>query len=219
MASDGRAAAVEAGLMRPERALGQSEANYNVESAAAQLARVFRKQQGLPATVCEEIEMNGDNARAYFNRYCRFLSCRAIPKNFKDNLEPKNPSNKAYLTTKTLVLYIGNHLMHIRRKIPNHPDWLNDKPPIWWTDMRTAFTKECDKFQQKQTGDFVFGMADNTPLYRCVNDPPIPLGNLEFPIDDYVSAIDMRYILRKLAKESSSTVATKSETEHLSNKE
>lgn len=184
-------------IVPSERAMGQSGSNFDVTQAAGRLVKIYREMEGLPSTMTFE-EMTGDNAHEYLNRFARFLSSRVIPFKFNDNLEPQNPNEKRKLVPSTLALYLGNHFTQIRKTYPNHPDWISGELPSWWYPLRNDFIEECKNFQQKYCGDAVFGSSGCNGLYRTIKDQPFSITN-EGPLENYVSEIDMRYCLRRIA--------------------
>lgn len=92
----------------------------------------------------------GDNLEGYINKICTFLFETSIPANnsYDENFLPTRSSESKKckcIKVSTLTLYIGLHLLYIRRKCPTHEDFSclqDDEYPAWWSTLRVHFERE-----------------------------------------------------------------------------
>ena len=102
-----------------------------------------------------------------------------------------------------LSKYIGKVISQIRRKFPQHPDFADlraDEVPQWWTKLRPLFETECIRFHFLLLGsDFTFGETATRSLYQDNGNK----NSGKLVINDYISAINLYSILRRLMKDAS----------------
>lgn len=155
-----------------------------------------------------EIEITADNLEYEMLSFTTWCASTPIPRNFDDSLQPKRQSGDGpttLLATSTLVKYAGKILLQIRRRFPTHPDFVGLKSekevPPWWTRMHPNFEKELDQFYMRLGSDYTFGETKTRPLYsdnRFVGYD----GELNLPINDFISATDLKSILANLMRSS-----------------
>lgn len=186
--------------MAPEREqLGRAESTVASTASALKVAKAYRRGNCLPEIMSENEIMN-DKLEAYMREFCRFLSSRPIPKyGFNDDFTPLTEDNKKILMPNVLSQYIGQHLLQIRSQFPDHPDFANlksDEHPSWWTNLRAQFLKECERYHFNLGTDYEYGLKSIKPLYYETGFDSIPAN--EEHIEDYISAISLKNILRKV---------------------
>lgn len=73
----------------------------------------------------------------------------------------------------------------------------------WWTALRPTFEKECDSFHLLLGSEFTFGETTVHPLYSDNGYLGYSLNDARSDqlLRDYVSTIDLNYILEKLMKD------------------
>ena len=180
---------------------GQAEKTGEVKNAAARLATAFRKSRQLPTDMLEG-EFEGDNLANYFYTFARWASRTAVPKKFDENLH--GPKENDCISKQTKLNYIGNHLDDLRRNVvPKHPDFeslrysaATKEYPQWWTELRSAFITEAERFENNNPGDEVFGRGDILPLYRDLRK--VRSGPEDDWDDDPRAMVDVRMILVNL---------------------
>ena len=154
--------------------LGRSKNTIDGDGPALKLfdywwTKVYQQEGGLDSIKFKVIEE--DNLRSLFMMYTYWLSNSAIPKNWEvDNngnmiapksAKPEEPT--VILAESTLVKYVGKTIAWLRRKFPNHPDFVDLDPkkpndvPEWWTILKRKFSKDINDFQERLDSDYVFG--------------------------------------------------------------
>jgi hypothetical protein len=138
--------------------LGQSQSNVNVGNTGDRLANVYWRQHGLPAVILYA-EMEYDNAKVYFMRYCKWVANTLIPAYFDNNLQPSRKDSSRCCTTSTLAQHIGQHMKKSDRNIHSTRIGRIFEPPqpILVDPMQEAFVKESQHFQLAHSGYLIFG--------------------------------------------------------------
>ena len=214
------------------RELGQAESTAAADKAAKRLYEIYRERKGkVPFDRMHPIEIQYDCLETEMFNYQVWLSSTAIPKNFDNNLQPPKQKGKTneddeapikIIQASTLAKYVGKTILSIRRKFPEHPDFANLKEnevPDWWTRSRPKFEKECIDFHWRIAGsEFTFGETKIQPLYSDNNyagyDGPPELLDRDRPINDYISKIDLQYILRNLFADATLNVNKDGKLQH-----
>jgi hypothetical protein len=198
--------------MSHDRQMGDAESTVAANKAATRLFNVWRDRNGRsPLSNMQWVEVEEDNLEAEIFNFCRWVSSTPIPKFFDDQLKPRlNNSNQEgtvkLLLKSTLTKYVGKVILMIRNKFPQHPDFAslhsNSDVPLWWTKLRPIFERECDRYHLRLDSEqYAFGETATCPLYITNSSFYIPVD--EGLVNDYISLIDLRYILMKLMHEAS----------------
>ena len=187
--------------------LGQSSNTGIQNNSAARLAAAFRKARKLPPLnkmVADEFE--GDNLSNYIANFCRWAANTPVPHRFDEDLGA--PDSNKCLGSDTKIQYIGKHLKDLRLNIvPKHPDFdglkdVDRDHPTWWTDLRTRYADEADRFKAKNPGDEVFGHPDVIPLYRDLRHRRGGK-DVDWIPDDPRVMVDVRMVMLSLVKKKS----------------
>ena len=176
--------------------LGQSDNAARHERVSLKLFKIYRNQDGCEDFVTE-VEIEYDNLKNIIENYAIWCSTNLIPKGFDENLESKQDG---FVKTDTLEGYIGKVLMYMRYKFPNHPDFKGLKgkeQPVWWSDMRKNFVKDCNNFQIKNRGVAPSLEPKGVNLYWDLETDLKGLYLEKYP-EDYWKTIDLKSILRRL---------------------
>lgn len=187
------------------RQLGQAEITASADASALRLYEVYRSRKGkAPFESMRFIEIECDNLENEIFSFARWCSSTPIPKFFQNDLQPRGQNNDApvkLLLKATLSKYIGKVLLLIRRKFPQHEDFMElrraQDVPQWWTRLRPVFERECDRFHMHLGSEYTFGETSVRPLYSD-NEA---VGYNSTTIHDYISVIDLRSILLRLMKD------------------
>lgn len=180
---------------------GKAPSTDVVNESAKRISRAFRLiELRLQVEEMTTEEFASDNLAQYFCHFCEFLSTRSIPCHADSELQPTSRSNGSCLTTATLLIYIGQHFADVRKLVPDHLDFKNigdQDSPSWYTKLRSAFQTASDRYQQLSGGEARFGAVKIRPLYQ-ENHSNTTASVDDNDIDDFISAIDLKYIFRKL---------------------
>lgn len=188
--------------------MGQSESTAGANRAAVRLYDAYRVRRGkLLFAQMRMVEIEQDNLETELFHYQVWLASTPIPCYFDDDLNPRRSQNAdedapvKVLNATTLAKYVGKVINEIRHKFPTHPDFAGLKPeevPSWWTRDRKSFEQECSDNQRRMAGsEYFVGQMETRPLYSD-NGAVGYDGVLDAPISDYISVIDLQYILKKL---------------------
>lgn len=158
------------------------------------------------------IEIENDNLEDMIIGMVSYASTTAIPRYYVDNFEPPANTNEdapiKIIATSTLSKYIGKIIKMIQYKFPMHEDFagldINKQSdvPEFWTLLRPRFEAECDRYQNTIGSDYSFGDTTKRPLY--LSNMHSPVNADDSSIRDYVSRIDLQYILKTLVKRTTS---------------
>jgi hypothetical protein len=204
------------------RRLGSASATVGLSIAALNLCNGYRKKKNLcPISEAVYAEFEADNLENFFLGFTCFCASTPIPTHADEDLMPKKAENKRCVMVSTLKKYIGQAKEELRRKFPEHPDFTGLKSnddPSWYTGMLAAFERECNRFHMKIKGneDIVFGDTTTHPIYRNAtadqdpendwqledNDEAGGAGGKVPKVVDYISLVDLKFICKKLLRES-----------------
>ena len=206
------------------RSLGAAESSSGNRASAINVYNAFRRKKNLvPVEEATLSEFEGDNLEKAFVDFGYFAANTPIPTYADENLMPTNPNNKRCVVVTTLKKYVGQVKEYLRYKLRHHPDLPlpsgRQKPqdPAWWTGFLAGFEKEATRFQLKMAGneEIEFGIQSTLPLYRrkfgkssCTDYNEggpwfVEEDGTSPPINDFVSVIDLQFVLSKLFKEAS----------------
>ena len=155
------------------------------------------------------IEIESDNLESEIISICAFASSTPIPRYYVNDFEPppRRPDQEdepiQIIIPNTLSKYIGKILKILQYKFPHHPEFESldiNKPsdvPEFWTSLGPQFKKACNTYQNSIGSDYTFGDTTKRPLYSSNNLTQV---NEDESIRDYVSMIDLEYMLKKLVK-------------------
>jgi len=128
--------------------------------------------------------------------------------------KPEEPT--VILAESTLVKYVGKTIAWLRRKFPNHPDFVDLDPkkpndvPEWWTTLKQKFSKDVNDFQERLDSDYIFGGPTTRPLYFGSDnyDPYISFADTSTTeTKNITSQISLKYVIHSLM--SKSTIGTR----------
>jgi hypothetical protein len=164
------------------------------------------------ATIFDEMlpaEIEADNLEMEIVDLMIFISNNPIPQNYGKLFQP--PPGRAaqgeedveepvkLLASSTLVKYVGGIIQLFRNKFPDHEDFdglgKHDSPEFW-SRLHSQFGTAVTRFHHQIGSEYILADNDIQPIYSSNQYTPPPT-----QIQDYVSLIDLQYILKKLIKD------------------
>jgi len=155
-------------------------------------------------------EIENENLESEISELAEYCSSNVIPSRFTGTFVPKLPKGGGdinddqqvqILKVVTISQYIGNIITLLRGKFPQHEDFAglnaNDVPKFW-TRIRPQFEKACKRFHNAIGSDYVFGATTVRPLYS--SNFYTETHSEYAQIKDFVSMIDLAYILKALVQ-------------------
>ena len=146
--------------------LSESASTFNLSQAAAKFIKAYRNNiMKRPEEVAYcEIEVDPS---AYFMEMATDLISSLIPINHDSDFSSPSEDQTRVLTPITMAGYMGQHLKHLRKIFPNHPDWIDlewNEYPAWWTAIRGNFISRATNYQMVNAPDGVYS-TKTSPLY------------------------------------------------------
>jgi len=188
--------------LRQQPHLGEALRTFQGDQSAYNLWSAYRRSRDLPAPIAAG-ELIDESAYEIIRDLCNFVSTRAIPINFDENLQrPANSDSTRMLKLDTLEKYIGKVIKYFREVYPDHPDWKdlddNDQKavPEWWTMLRPKLKRAVERYQTTYEGDGQFGLHEIRPLY---SDLGLDDENGKYPLH----ACDQKHVFVHLIKKAS----------------
>ena len=193
---------------RQQQQLGRADSTIAGDAAAKKFYNTFRALRGKETTFDQMLasEIEADNLEMEIVDLMIFISNNPIPvgygKSFKppgvdeDDDEPNDEPVKV-LTEKTLLQYVGNIVQQFRHKFPNHEEFVGlgqHDSPEFWTRLQSRLGTALHRYHLQIGSDYYFGDTEVRPIYSTNNYLPPPTTEC----NDYVSLLDLRFILKKL---------------------
>lgn len=184
---------------------------------ALRLFHAFRKSMDLP-TEPTYTELEEDNLQMFFLSWGDWVSRRAIPLNFDEDLmPPKGSKSKRCVVPSTIGGYMSEIMQYLRREFNQHEEFKclknkQDSAPDWWAPLRASIEKRCDNFQKLYVGDYTFGTEDIRPLYFDLGDEG-DLDDDDLDFDDglnvnettnFLRRCDLKSVIIRLVREATS---------------
>jgi len=157
--------------------MGDAESTVAANKAATRLFNVWRDRNGRsPLSNMQWVEVEEDNLEAEIFNFCRWVSSTPIPKFFDDQLKPRlNNSNQEG----TVKLLLKSTLTKYVGKVI--------------LMIRNKFPQHPDFASLRSNSDVPLWWTKLRPIFERECDR----------VNDYISLIDLRYILMKLMHEAS----------------
>lgn len=186
---------------------GRAESTIGGDAAAKKFYNTFRALRGRETTFDEMLasEIESDNLEMEIVDLLIFITNNPIPVGYGKSFKPPGVEEDAdahdepvkVLTEKTLLQYVGNIVQLFRQQFPTHDEFVglgSHDSPEFWSRLQSRFGTELHRYHLQIGSDYYFGDTEVWPIYSTNNYLPPP--TTEY--NDYVSLIDLQFILKKL---------------------